>query len=188
VSPRTRLILIFAGKTLGFLIVLSLLWHFVFAVPYDRALVAITDRLSGAEIVLGKDLGEETRQAFLAESGVYLKDDYICVTMLQPWGYELYGWIEGASLSYGMLLVISLIAATPGLAWQRRLKFIGLAILIMFGIHLVTILIFAKVALAGVNPYPFTTLLITIGTALFPALIWGALCYKYWWPRGVARG
>jgi hypothetical protein len=184
VSPRTKLVLIFAGKTLGFLIVLSLLWHFVFAAPYDRALVAITDSLSSAEIVLGEDLGGETREAFLAESGVYLKDDFICLTTLQPWGYDLYGWIEAPALAYGMLLVISLIAATPGLVWRRRLKFIGLALVIMFTLHLVTILIFARMSLSGVNPYPFSTLFISIGTALFPALIWGALCYRYWWPRG----
>jgi len=183
VSPRTKLVLIFAGKTLGFLIVLSLLWHFVIAAPYYRTLVSITDGLSGAEIVLGKDLGEETREAFLAESGVYLKDDFICVTTLQPWGYDLHGWIEAPSLAYGMLLVISLIAATPGLLWRRRLKFIGLALVILFVLHLITIRLFARSSLSGVNPYPFTTLFISVGTALFPALIWGALCYRYWWPR-----
>jgi len=184
-SPRTKLVLIFAGKTLGFLIVLSLLWHFVIAAPYNRALVAITDGLSGAEIMLGEDFEEETKQEFLSEFGVYLKDDFICVTTLQPWGYDLHGWIEASSLAYGTLLVISLIAATPGLVWRRRLKFIGLALVIMFAVHLITILLFARVTLAGVNPYPFTTLFITLGTALFPALIWGALCYKYWWPRDV---
>jgi hypothetical protein len=188
VPPRTKLVLVFAGKTLAFLIVLSLLWHFAIAAPYNRALVAITNSLSRADIVLGQDIGEETRQEFLSEFGVYLKDDYICVTTLQPWGYDLYGWIEAPSLQYGMLLVISLIAATPGLVWQRRLKFIGLALVIMFALHLVTILIFARISLSGVNPYPFTTLFISIGTALFPALIWGALCYRYWWPRGAPPG
>ena len=183
-SPRTKLILIFAGKALGFLIVLSLLWHFFLAEPYNRALVGITDSVSGVEIMLGEDFEEDVRQ----ELG--LKEGNIYIAVWQPWGLELHGHLEGSALHYGMLLVISLIAATPGLGWKRRLKFIGIALVIMFALHLITILIFAQIALSGayVSRNPVIILFITLGTALFPALIWGALCYKYWWPKGVVGG
>lgn len=182
-SPRIKLVLIFAGKAIGILIALSLLWSFLIATPYNRTLVAITDKLSGAEIVLGEDFEPDVRQ----ELG--LKEAYICIGVSQPWGLELHSYLESSSLHYGMLLVISLIAATPALAWRRRLKFILLALLVMFIIHLITILIFARISLSGANASqnPFVILFVTLGTALFPTLIWAIVCYKYWWPRTTSR-
>ena len=179
VSPRTRLILIFAGKAVGILIAISLLWSFLIAMPYNRALVAITDSLSGAEIILGEDFEEADRVR------LGLKEDSIYIGL--PPGPELYGYLESPSLHYGMLLVISLIAATPALGWRRRFKFIPLALVIMFALQLSTILVFAKVCLSGqfASENLFVILFITLGTALFPDLIWGVLCYKYWWPKAV---
>lgn len=182
-SPRIRLVLIFAGKAIGILIVISLLWSFLVAASYNHALVAITDKLSGAEIVLGEDFEEDVRR----ELG--LKEQNIYVAVSQPWGLELHGYLEGSALHYGMLLVISLIAATPGLTWRRRLKFVPLALGIMFILHLSTILIFAKISLSGANvaQNPVIILFITLGTTLFPTLIWAIVCYKYWWPRTTSR-
>jgi hypothetical protein len=181
VSPRTRLVLIFAGKTVGLLIVISFLWSFLIAMPYNRALVAVTDRLSRADIILAADFDEEVRQQNS------LEEDYICIASRQPGEILLYGYIPGSALHYGMLLVISLIGATPALAWRRRFTFIPLAILIMFLVHLITILVFARLSFAGVAaPQQLSVILfITLGTALFPALVWGVLCYKYWWPKAV---
>jgi len=181
VSPRTRLILIFAGKAVGILIAISVLWSFFIAMPYNRALVAVTDRLSRADIILGADFDEEVRRQN------FLEEDSICIATQQPGEIVLYGFIPGSALHYGMLLVISLIAATPALAWRRRFIFIPLAILIMFLVHLITILVFARLSLTGVAaPQHLSVILfITLGTALFPALVWGVLCYKYWWPRTV---
>jgi hypothetical protein len=183
VSPRTRLILVFAGSAVGILIAISVLWSFFIAMPYNRALVAVTDNLSGGRIVLGADAGDDLRQLFSSIYAIPLEDDYLCVvTPGEDW---VPFFMPLSALHYGMLLVVSLIAATPGLTWRRRLMFIPIAILIMFILHLSTILIIAKVSLSGVNPFPAITLFITVGTALFPALIWGILCYKYWWPKAV---
>jgi len=183
VSPRTRLILVFAGSAVGILIAISVLWSFFIAMPYNRALVAVTDNLSGGRIVLGADAGDDLRQLFSSIYAIPLEDDYLCVvTPGEDW---VPFFMPLSALHYGMLLVVSLIAATPGLPWRRRLMFIPIAILIMFILHLSTILIIAKVSLSGVNPFPAITLFITVGTALFPALIWGILCYKYWWPKAV---
>jgi hypothetical protein len=181
VSPRTRLVLIFAGKAVGLLIAISVLWTFFIAMPYNRALVAVTDRLSRADIILAADFDEEVRQQNS------LEEDYICIASRQPGEILLYGYIPGSALHYGMLLVISLIGATPALAWRRRFTFILLAILIMFLVHLITILVFARLSFAGVAaPQQLSVILfITLGTALFPALVWGVLCYKYWWPKAV---
>jgi hypothetical protein len=181
VSPRTRLVLIFAGKAVGLLIVISVLWTFFIAMPYNRALVAVTDRASKADIILAADFDEEVRRQNS------LEEDYICIAARQPGEILLYGYIPGSALHYGMLLVISLIGATPALAWRRRFTFIPLAILIMFLVHLITILVFARLSFAGVAaPQQLSVILfITLGTALFPALVWGVLCYKYWWPKSV---
>jgi hypothetical protein len=181
VSPRTRLVLIFAGKAVGILIAISVLWSLFIAMPYNRALVAVTDRASRADIILAADFDEEVRRQNS------LEEDYICVASRQPGEILLYGYIPGSALHYGMLLVVSLIAATPALGWRRRLIFIPLAILIMFLVHLITILVFARLSFAGIAaPQHLSVILfITLGTALFPALIWGILCYKYWWPKAV---
>jgi hypothetical protein len=181
VSPRTRLVLIFAGKAVGLLIAISVLWSFLIAMPYNRALVAVTDRLSRADIILAADFDEEVRQQNS------LEEDYICIASRQPGEILLYGYIPGSALHYGMLLVISLIGATPALGWRRRLRFIPIAILIMLLVHLITILVFARLSFAGVAaPQQLSVILfITLGTALFPALVWGVLCYKYWWPKAV---
>lgn len=180
-SPRIRLVLIFAGKAVGILIAISVLWTYVIAMPYNRALVAVTDKLSRADIILAADFDEEVRR----ENS--LQEDYICVASRQPGEILLYGYIPGSALHYGMLLVIALIGATPALGWRRRFIFIPLAILIMFLVHLITILMFARLSFAGAAaPQHLSVILfITLGTALFPALVWGILCYKYWWPRGV---
>ena len=174
-SLRNRL-LIFAGTAIVVLIVLAVLWSFLIATPYNRALVAVTDPLSSAEIKLGEDFEQADRlQLGLKEGNIYFAE-------LQEGELVLHGWIEGPSLHYGMLLVISLIAATPGLTWQRRLKYIPLAVVILFILHIITVLIFAKISLSGTDPSrsPFVTLFIILGTALFPALIWGALSLRYW--------
>ena len=178
-SSRTRLILVFAGKAIGILIALSLLWGFVLAMPYNRALVGVTDRVSRADIILAADFDEEVRREN------FLQEDSICVAVRGPDQILLYGFIPASALHYGMLLVVSLVAATPALAWRRRLAFIPLAILIMFVIHLSTILVFARLSLAGTAApeHPTVIMFITLGTALFPAAVWGVLCYRNWWPR-----
>lgn len=180
-SPRTRLVLIFAGKAVGLLIAISALWSFFIAMPYNRALVAATDRASRADIILAADFDEEVRRQNS------LEEDYICVASRQPGEILLYGYIPGSALHYGMLLVISLIGATPALGWRRRSIFIPIAILVMFVVHLITILVFARLSFTGVAaPQHLSVILfITLGTALFPALVWGVLCYKYWWPKAV---
>ena len=174
-SLRGRL-LIFASAAVGILIVLSVLWTFLIAAPYNRALVATTDPLSGAEIVLGEDFEQADRDRLgLKEENIYFTEP--------PEGVVIHSFLEGSALHYGMLLVISLIAATPGLTWQRRLKFIPLAILIMFALHIITILIFAKISPGtDASRNPFITLFVTMGTGLFPALIWVALSLRYWLP------
>ena len=176
-SPLRRLLL-FGGIALVILIALSLLWSFVISAPYNRALVAAADPFTSADLMLGEDFDETTRQQ------LGLTEDRIYITVQTEDEIVLYGYLEGTSLQYGMLLVISLIAATPGLGWRRRCAFLPLAALIMFVLHLITIAIFAKLSLSGVelSRNPFVFLFVSLGTALFPTVIWGALSFRYWFP------
>jgi hypothetical protein len=172
----------FAGIAIVLLILLSVLWIFFLATPYNRALATVADKLSGAKITLGKDFAESDKQA------LGLEDEGIYVAVAQPGVLELHGVIDGLALDYGMLLLICFIAATPGMTWRQRLKFIPIALIIMFIIHIVTILIFAQVtisstAMSPTNKNPWVNLFITAGCDLFPLLIWGALSYKYWSAR-----
>jgi hypothetical protein len=162
VSLRTKYLLIFAGEAIGCLIAISLLWHFLIASHYNHLLVWITDRLSSSQIVLG----DGSDNIYFYSPGVQ-------------------AWIYGSSLHYGLLLVVALIATTPGLKPRQRLKFISLAVLIMFIIHIVTILTFARVARSSSpahppNDNPWVILFLVLGCDLFPALVWAIISYRYW--------
>ena len=176
-SLRRRL-LVFAGAAIAILIVLSLIWTYLISDHYNRALVSVTDHLSGERIILGEDFDKVTRQELgLSESNIYIAEE-------QNGEIILHGWIESLSLHYGILLVISLILATPGIAWRRRFVFIPPVLLVMFVLHIITILIFAAVAPgADASRNPLVTLFIVVGTALFPALIWLALTFRYWFSK-----
>lgn len=184
-SPLGRL-LAFALIAIVILIALAATWAFLVATPYNRALVAITDRLSSADIVLGEDASPAFREAFESSYPIRLSSSYICVATQYPTGeYRSINYIESGILSFGMLLVIALVAATPALTWQRRLKSIAVAIVLVFLLHIVTILIFAKLTTSGVDVShnPLVALFLVIGDGLFPAVIWGALSLRYWFPR-----
>ena len=176
-SPLGKL-LVFALVALAVLIALSALWAFFLAAPYDHALVAAADHLSGAKVVLGDYYSEQVQQDLgLKKENIYIAEP--------PAGDVIHGFLETWALDFGLLLVVSLIVATPGLTWCRRLYIVPVAVVIMFVLQLVTVLIFAQVSLSGADPSrnPFVTLFISLGTGLFPALVWGALSLKYWFPR-----
>ncbi len=172
VSPRTRLIR-FIGAAIALLVIVSILWY-VIDPPYNRLLVEVTDPLTSLRIALGD-----------GNSVIYFYFD-------TPVGEGSIG-IKGAGFHFGLILLPVLIAVTPGLTLLRRLKFIAISLGIMFVIHILTILIFAWIIQssddpAGFGTNPWVVFLVTIGTQLFPALIWAILCFKYWFPRAESAG
>ena len=158
----------FLGIAIGFIIVISLIWHFV-APVCNHLLVGIADRLTLTQVALGED------------NNIYLS------TSLE--GVPFTTWIHSSYLHYGLILVIALIAATPGLKLSQRLNFIIFAMLILFIIHIVTILIMAKLmqSTGGTAPLlhrnPAIILFLPIGGSLFPLLVWAGLSFRYWLPR-----
>ena len=171
VSPRARLIR-FIGAAIALLVIVSIIWY-VIDPPYNRLLVAVTDPLTSLRIALGDG------------------NNVINFYLENPAGAII--GIKGAGFHFGLILLPVLIAVTPGLTLLRRLKFIAIAMVAMFIIHIITILIFSWILQLSDDPSrfavnPWVTFLVTIGTQLFPALIWVILCFKYWVPRAGVAG
>jgi hypothetical protein len=170
-SPRTRLIR-FIGAAIVLLVIVSIIWY-VIDPPYNRLLVAVTDPLTSLRIELGDS------------------NNHINFYLENPPGAKI--WINGAGFHFGLILVPVLITVTPGLTLMRLMKFIAIALGVMFVIHIITIMSFAWIIQSSDDPLrfafdPWLTFLVTIGTQLFPALIWVILCLKYWFPRAEAAG
>ena len=153
---------VFIGKAIGFLIVISVVWYFI-TPAYNRLLLAVVDKIVSTELTL------------------LLRQDTIYV-YLQNVSNPI-GGIYVSSLHYGLLVVVSLILATPGLRIYKRLKSIAIALLAIFAVHLISIVLFAQTALSGaaasMEQNPLIVLFAIIGADLFPILIWGILSYKY---------
>jgi len=170
-SPRARL-LRFIGAAIALLVIVSIVWY-VIDPPYNHLLVLVTDPLTSLHIALGD--GNNVINFYLETP---------------PGG--IIG-IKGAGFQFGLILLPVLISVTPGLTLLRRLKFIAIALGVMFIIHIITLLIFSWILQLSDDPSrfafnPWVTFLVTIGTQLFPALIWVILCFKYWFPRAEAAG
>ena len=161
---RVRL-LPFAIKAIVLAMILSLLWHFI-AGFYDALLINVSGLFLGSDVML------------VAERGG--------ISIYQP-GMLMIG--TRSSLFYlGIILVVSLIAATPELKLTSRLEYILIALLLIFVIHIISILILAAIAPADeagiISSYanPLRILFFVIGGNLFPVSIWGLLSYKRFVP------
>ena len=151
----------FIGKAIGFLIVISVAWYFI-TPAYNRLLLAIVDKIVPPELTL------------------LLKQDTVYI-YLQNVSNPI-GGIYVSALHYGLVVVVSLILATPGLRIYKRLRSMAIALLAIFAVHLISIALFAHNALSGaasMEQNPLIVLFAIIGADLFPILIWGILSYKY---------
>jgi hypothetical protein len=152
----------FIVKAIGFLIVISVVWYFIIS-PYNRLLLAAADKITSPELTLS-----------LKQNTIYL--------YLQDLSSPI-GGIYVLALHYGLIVVVSLILATPGLRIYQRLRSIAISLLAIFAVHLITVVLFAQTALSGaatsMEQNPLIVLFAIIGADLFPILIWGILSYKY---------
>lgn len=150
----------FAIKAIFVLIAIYLLWPFV-APAYNRLLIEVADKLSPSEISL------------IDENRIVL---YHC-------GETGMGGVDSSWLHFGLILVAALLIATPGLKLWRRLKFIGIALVAVFAIHVVSLVALAGQRFTG-NDF-VAIFLLPIGGSLFPASVWAALCLKHL-PEGLS--
>jgi hypothetical protein len=153
---------IFIVKAIGFLIAISVVWYFI-ASAYNRLLLATADKIVSPELALS--LRQDTIYIYLQDVSTPIGGIYVL------------------ALHYGLVVVVSLILATPGLRLYKRLRAIAIAMIAIFAVHLITVVLFAQTAFSGVvtsmEQNPLIVLFAIIGADLFPILIWGVLSYKY---------
>ncbi len=151
----------FIGKTAVFLIAASGMWYFI-APLYNAMLAAVSERLIYPAVKLAVERGTiyiYPAQATQAVGGIY-----------------------ASALHYGLIVVVVLIAATPGLTLPRRLRFMGFAIVGIFAIHLASINIFVRAAIkngTSLQENPWVTLVLIVGSDLFPVLLWGIIFLQH---------
>lgn len=163
---RSRLLL-FVGRTIAFFIVIAIVWHFI-APGYNDLLAGAADRFAPAQTMISH---EQNTIYVIPEIGTGRTGAYA---------------IEALDLQYGLLLVLALIAATPGMRLRQRFKSIPIALVIMFIVHVAGILVFANATRsetpATIGSNPFVILFGIFGADLFPVLVWGVLSFRYFLP------
>lgn len=83
----------------------------------------------------------------------------------------------------GLLLLLALIIATPGLKLRQRLLYVVIGAILTFALHIASVLIMS-INVRAIRP--LVVLVASVGIDLFPVLIWAALSAKYWWPGRAA--
>jgi hypothetical protein len=159
-------LLFFIGKAVLFLIAIAIVWHFI-SPSYNDILAATANLIHPAHTKI-VSYGQDLLRVYLAGSSR---------------AYEIYG----LDLQYGLLIVLALIAATPGFRLIKRLKFVLIAFVVMFLIHVASVWVFAKVASssssATIGSNPYVVFFCIIGPDLFPALVWMALAFRQFFPK-----
>ena len=161
-------ILRFIGFTVLWFILICIIWYLLIGPVYNDILAATSDGLmTKYSIWHTNDL-------------IYvLHEDYSHYVVQAP---EKIPRIFALDIQYGLILLLALIFATPGIKLIQRLKYIPITVVVMFVIHILGILIFAWSSLSS-NTNPLGVLFSILGSALFPIVIWGILSFKYFLPR-----
>jgi hypothetical protein len=151
-----RKLLIFVGKTLLFIVVLSIIWLFL-AQAYTRLLVAVANWVAPSQITLAAE-----------QSSVIIHNQAVGTTA-----------VDSLPFQGGLVMLLALILATPGLKLKWRLVYLVAGAAITFVIHIIGIVI---IAINARETRPLIVLFASVGVDLFPVLIWAALSARYWWP------
>jgi len=155
--PDRRRLLIFVATVFGLILVFSIGWLFI-APGYASLLAAATDKISPSSISLTATgssivLQSETQQASIS--------------------------LNSLPLQAGLILLVTLIIATPGLRVKQRLYYVAIGAVLTFVLHVISILIMSTNVRAL---RPLIVLFASVGIDLFPVLIWAGLSARYWWP------
>jgi hypothetical protein len=153
--PGQRRFLIFLGKAFLIILACSVVWPFV-ASGYTSMLVTATNAVAPSHVTL-------TAQ----ESAILIYS-------------REYGSTSVTSLPFqaGLVILLALILATPGLKVRRRLVSVVVGAIITFAIHVVSIDI---IAINARGTQALIVLFASVGVDLFPVLVWMPFSAKYWW-------
>ncbi|RLC93492.1 MAG: hypothetical protein DRI39_05570 [Chloroflexi bacterium] len=91
--------------------------------------------------------------------------------------------IDTMPFQAGLLLLVALIMATPGLRLKQRLAYAVLGSIIAFAVHVLSVLTVSS-HMGTMSPMLF--LFVSLGVDLFPILIWATLSARYWCPGRAA--
>lgn len=166
-SSRRKL-LSFVVKVVIVIVIMAPIW--VMVVPgYNHALAVSADKVTPSSIGFRTEDNSILIDSQQGETGVTLT-------------------VHGLSLQYGLVVLLALIIATPGLKIRKRLKFIIIALVAMFIIHVIGMVVIGILARSispehpSVAGNPLYILIASIGFDLFPILVWLGLSFKYWLP------
>ncbi|MBM4463937.1 MAG: hypothetical protein FJ012_11550, partial [Chloroflexi bacterium] len=109
---RRNKILLFLVTATVLVIFVAVVWTFI-SPSYNRVLVNLGNRIAPSSVTLE-----------LEERNIYFHHDAL--------EGRSTAWIFSWALHFGLVLVIALIGATPGLRLKQRLKFIALAFALLF--------------------------------------------------------
>lgn len=171
----TARLLVFIGKFLIFFVLAYLIWWIL--TPSLNLLLAegastVFDLIEGPRVA-SVEVQDGSVQAFSLEA-----DEPILSTV----DYRHYNFV----------LLAALILATPSVPSYERIKILILGVVILLGLHIATLIVDIEYlyAVRGIVPltaiewfvYDRVFMFFTMGTTLFPVLIWGLLTFKYWLP------
>jgi len=159
VQLKNRL-LPFFGKTIGFFIVIAVVWYYLIGPVYNDVLAACADFLTpGAEVFHHDNTIHVFKDS--TSSGIY-----------------------AFQLQYGLILVMALIAATTAISIKKRLIYIPIALLSIFLVHVISIVVFSwATQYDSPGSHPLYILFAVFGSSLFPIVVWGIFSFRYLLPK-----
>jgi hypothetical protein len=159
-------LLTFAGKAILFLAIASLLWPLV-ATSYDQLLVVTSSKIISDQVALE---GRDNYIYFYPQNG----------------SKEPVAGIESFAFHFGLIVTMVLIAATPALRLSERGKFLLLALIFMFLIHIAGLFFVARsiqsalVHATTIANVGYTIRLFLLSSSLVPPLLWSTLSIRRW--------
>jgi hypothetical protein len=179
---------LFLLRLVFFFLFFYLLWYLL-SPAYNHVLAVPSTAL----LKLSEIGGERITHSMEAEAGYILVHHAASVN--NP---NLAVRVNSRVLHFDMVLLFALIWAVPHIDWKKRMKIFLLGFAILFGLHLLKILVFVKreysenIKVDGV-PYwsPFQAkayyyigdFIVLVGNQIFPILIWSLLFVKFWWGK-----
>jgi hypothetical protein len=160
-APPLSKIIRFLLIVAGLIIVLSVIWSFVDA-AYSTLLSNIAKGLVSEGVRVEEGVGTIYFYRILHIMGGYQPEEY---------------WIDASAIQFGLLLTVSLVAATPGLRWKKRLLYTLMAAIITLALQILSVVIMART---------FSRIFFIIVSDLFPPILWVIFSYRYWFSRPVA--
>lgn len=171
--PRRGRLFWFVGKAVFFLVLLALIWPFI-APWYSKLLVWPANKLlalSGIPVVLYTD--EEGIKAHYPAGDSEGKEP---LSWNFPFGIRILGY-------YGIIVLVALFLATPGLRALKKLELTAVGLGIMFFYHVVDLALGVRIVYRPTSFYNWAYMLSTFGQFWIPVMIWGLLTFHYWLPR-----